>query len=233
MGFTLIELLVVVAILSVLIVFLALIIDPLKQINKTKDAQRDHDFLQIKNALDVYYNDHNCYPISIPFGQEWTEATTLYMKKVPQDPDYPRLQYVYQIDFLESCPQWNVIYARHREEPSSKIICPLTSIPDCLPIDYQSSYACATLGSVNCPVISASQIGSIVPVPPTLTPTPTTVQQAPTNTPTPTPSGPTPTPENCPSKDYKCSGDPQRCNIVPAGTGDWCTPQCGGACPGG
>lgn len=204
--------------------------NPIDQVAKARDAKRGHDLLQIKEALDVYYNDHNCYPLYIPFGQEWNEGQTLYMKKVPQDPDYPKQEYTYQIDESDqSCPQWNVVYARHTKQRGTNTLCPLTSLQNCTPTDYLNTYACSFSGSVNCDYIASNPIPK--PPAPTSTPTPTSTP-VPTSTPTPILS-PTPTPESCPSKNYKCSGDPSRCNVVPLGTGDWCTPQCGGVCPGG
>ena len=63
---------------------------PQKQLDKAKDAIRKHDAQEIKKALDLYYNDHNCYPTSVPFGSSWTQGRTIYMKKVPQEdmPEY-------------------------------------------------------------------------------------------------------------------------------------------------
>lgn len=66
-----------------MIIFL---IDPSTQLNKAKDGQRREDFKQVRAALDMYYNDHNCYPTSLTFGQEWRVGQTTYMKQVPQDP---------------------------------------------------------------------------------------------------------------------------------------------------
>lgn len=202
--------------------------DPFEQVAKAKDAKRSHDVLQIKESLDVYYNDHNCYPLYIPFGQEWNEGQTLYMKKVPQDPDYPKQEYTYQVDPSEqSCPQWNVLYAKHNKQRGTKTLCPLTSLQNCTPTNYVNTYACSFSGSVNCPYIASNPI----PQPP-----------APTSTPVPTLS-PTPTPQTCQTY-YACSGEPTRCNNLGNDENNlcavhggsyfcYCEQTCNLACPGG
>lgn len=120
-GFTLVELLIAIVLLSVILVFLILFINPFAQLNKAKDAQRKKDLAEIRSALDLYFNDHNCYPASIPFGFEWTEGSVTYMKKVPQDPDCSptRLCYYYQVDTTATCSQWNVLYAKLSIRPTN------------------------------------------------------------------------------------------------------------------
>lgn len=197
-GFTLIELLVVTAILGVLIAFSLVAIDPIKQLDKTKNAQRSHDILQIKNALDIYYNDHNCYPLTIPFGSEWRQGSALYMKKVPQDPDYPKNEYSYQIDTSETCPQWNVLYGAGNSQQQTG--CPLERLTNCLPIDYsQLGYkTCGMSGIVNCFYISSSRVRPPAPTP-------------------------TPTGESCQIKKYACTEGGTVCNLVyPQRIGDYC-----------
>jgi prepilin-type N-terminal cleavage/methylation domain-containing protein len=113
-GFTLIELIVSLAILGVLVTFLILSINPGSQFSKIYDGQRKKDLAQIKVALDMYYNDHNVYPDSVPFGEEWAEGETVYMKKVPTDPDpylRPVDQLWYDYNYL-SGDNWNVLYAK-------------------------------------------------------------------------------------------------------------------------
>ncbi len=63
-GFTLIELLVVVSIISLLssIVFASLN----SARSKARDARRKEDVLQIRNALELYYNDNGSYPFPYP-----------------------------------------------------------------------------------------------------------------------------------------------------------------------
>ena len=117
-GFTLVELLVVVGILAVLTIALILIFNPTLQIQRFQNGQRKQDLTQIKNALDVYYNDHGCYPTSVPFGAQWLDGENVLMKQVPQDPNvycvsasecYP---YAYITDNTSDCPQWGVVFAK-------------------------------------------------------------------------------------------------------------------------
>ncbi|MDP3988394.1 MAG: hypothetical protein Q8P80_04600 [Candidatus Levybacteria bacterium] len=190
------------------------VLNPAKQLNKTRDAQRHHDLEQLRNALDTYYNDHNTYPkVFPPGGLEWKEQETIYMKKVPNDPT-DGTDYIYEVDINSNNPQWAVLYANQYELSPSD--CMLTS--NCRPVNI-GGYACLTLGSVDCDYIVSDNLPFILP---TATPTSTA-------TPTPTPS---PTPP-C-SKDYKCTGQDEfypkgRCNSVVSGLGDYCGyPGCSG-----
>lgn len=91
-GFTMIELLVVIAILG-LLATVGLVSFRTAQI-KGRDAQRKNDLAQVQKGLELYYNDHQSYPDSLPVaGGSWQDANnTLYMKEIPEDPkfgDYP------------------------------------------------------------------------------------------------------------------------------------------------
>lgn len=115
-GFTLVEMLVAIGILLILLSSALLIIDPIAQFQKVRNSQRKHDLNQIKNALDTYYNDHSCYPASIPFGEEWLDGNVVLMKKIPTDPQlvcvsgncYP---YQYYTEEGSNCPQWNIVFS--------------------------------------------------------------------------------------------------------------------------
>lgn len=61
-GFTLIELVVVVAIISVLAAVLVVVLNPLKQFQRARDAQRRNTLKQLQGLLERYYNDHDAYP---------------------------------------------------------------------------------------------------------------------------------------------------------------------------
>jgi|SRR5581483_704860 len=63
-GLTLIELITVIAILAVLMTVLLAIIDPVAQIQKSRDARRKSDLSQIQKAIEQYYNDNRKYPDS-------------------------------------------------------------------------------------------------------------------------------------------------------------------------
>ena len=190
-GFTLIELLVVIVMISIFLLMTFLIIDPIGQLDKVKDAQRKRDLEQVKRALDVYYNDNNCYPTklqSIPFGLEWKDSGSgvVYMKKVPQDPDCSRTGYcfVYQTD-ATGCPQWNVLYTRLSRPTNSLTSCLMFQACGYLQVKYNY---CVMSGNADCAYIKSNPLPA--PVIPTSGPT-----SAPTGGPT---SPPTPTPTQAP-----------------------------------
>jgi|GEM_PF-3512839 len=163
-GFTLIEYLVVITILGTLIGGLLLTLDPFGQIEKGLDAQRRQDIQQVKNALEAYYQDFNCYPDELNFGQEFSRNGEIYMQKLPEDPTCSEAGgncYEYVADTADSCSQWNVVFAKLSAASNQEGgICPLSSLSStCVPEGYDSSWACALSGAVNCPLLAASGIG--------------------------------------------------------------------------
>lgn len=95
-GFTLIELLVVIAIISGLSALL--VPNFMGARERARDAQRKSDLKQIQKALEMYRQDQNppaypipdstcgstCFPNS---GNQWASGNTIYMNKVPKDPN--------------------------------------------------------------------------------------------------------------------------------------------------
>lgn len=175
-GFTLMELLVVLAILSTLTLASIITLNPFTQLSKAQNAQMQQDLQQVKSALDLYYNDHGCYPEqgSFIFGGELKSGDTVYMKKIPKSPI--STQYVYEVS--GSCPQWNILFAKLNKIISNPNIssCPLAKT-NCAPSDYTSEDACVISGNIDCAYISSINVF------PSPTPTP-----LPTSTPTPTPT---------------------------------------------
>lgn len=236
-GFTLVELIVALVILAVLGGISLTLLNPKKYIDQTKDAKRAHDLTQIQSALDTYYNDHNCYPASF---DELNSGQTKYMKDIPKDPD-TGASYPYEINVEKTCPQWNILFAKVSTPSNIRSACPLDQFSDCIPPNYDnSSYICVLSGKIDCAYVNSTEMPTlIIPTPtgvlsPTSTPTPTGIT-GPTSTPTPIfiptptfPPPPTPTPTWC-SKDYACRPG---CNQVGIpDTGDYCSPNCNGACP--
>ncbi len=154
-GFTLIELIVVIAIIATLFTVISTLFNPFAQIEKSRNATRQQDTTQIRNALDTYYNDKGCYPTSITFGSMWSSGTTVYMQKIPQDPDClgsaPYNCYDYETDG-SSCPQWNILYAQmHKPIINSIATCALNTASNCLPSGGMGSYNyCAVSGKLDC-----------------------------------------------------------------------------------
>jgi type II secretory pathway pseudopilin PulG len=214
------------AMLGILLSFLLIFINPFKQIDKARDAQRIQNLKQINNSLDTYYNDNNCYPLSLTFGNSWQQGSAVYMKKIPQDPScYTGGScYAYVVDSA-SCPQWNVIFAKLYSSSLNAPTCTLEQYSNCVPSNYaQSGYNyCVVSGEVDCAYINTTTLPANAGAP---TVTPTT---APTTAPT-----VTPTPTDVPgcSKNYSCTGSPLRCNVIaPPGSGQYCTSWCNGNCP--
>jgi len=61
-GLTLVELLIVVAILSIMVVILVGVLNPIALVNKAQDSRRKNDLKEIKIAFERYYTDKGSYP---------------------------------------------------------------------------------------------------------------------------------------------------------------------------
>lgn len=231
-GFTLIELLVSLTIFATLAYVMLVIFSPLTQITKGQNSQRQRDLDQVRTALDTYYNDTGCYPKSLSFGSKWSVGSVVYMQKLPQDilcSQNGAYCYRYETDNA-ACPQWNILFGTMQAPVGvNTTTCRLASLASCQPINYAGSGVnyCLTSGDLGCAYISSNNIvtgGEGTP--------------SSSSSPTPTPGGggggPTPTPSGCSPKNWSCTGGgpgiPQICNVVPAGTGTYCTPNCDGAC---
>lgn len=162
------------------------LIDPGKQLNKAKDAQKKEDFRNIRSALDAYYNDFNCYPVTIPFGSEWKVNSTIYMKEIPYDAGY-----TYVVDPNTGCSQWNVLFGRLAIAPPSAL--PACLLPDdCLPLNYRESgyNLCDFGGNIDCSILQSHSLPLPSPTnAPNPSPTPTNIPGvSPTSSPTPVPT---------------------------------------------
>ncbi len=220
-GFSLIELVVDIAILATLLVILFLLVDPVSQLRKAHDTTRKNDISEIQTTLDTYYNDHGCYPTEIPFGAEWREGSTVYMRKVPQDSSCttnPSTCYLYQVDASSDCPQWNILFTKLNK--ISPLSCALDQVATyCLPPNYDPSWACTISGSVDCQFVTANPV--------TVPNNASDSEGGSSNHPTPLPT------QACPQseRNYLCTGGAApHCNSVPQGTGTFCSANCDGAC---
>jgi len=216
-GLTLVELMVVIAMLGILLAMAFAVLNPKHQLSKVDDARRREDIKQLRTGLDVYYNDHNCYPTVLPFGSAWTENSTTYMREVPQDLACAGNSNCYVYKYLGDCSQWNVIFAKLANPPTTPQ-CSLTQLSACVPIDYDSSWACIVSGSVDgagCAHLSTSSLSS--------------GSDSSSGSDGGSGSGgtPTPTPAGC-SRDYICSLG--TCNHAVVGAGQYCTANCDDEC---
>lgn len=161
-------------VIGLLVVAFFMVFNPSVQIGKGQDAKRKNDLKALKQALDMYYNDHNCYPKTIPadLNGRWAEknGTVVYMIKVPEVYSVsviptpwkePASGYVYQTDG-STCPQWNVVYATYSKVYSASD-CPLSALNQC---NYASARGCSLSGNTDCSFISSNQ-----PPPPSAVPT--------------------------------------------------------------
>jgi prepilin-type N-terminal cleavage/methylation domain-containing protein len=94
-GFTLVELLVVMAILAILTTLISGSF--MSSQMKGRDARRRSDLSNVQKALEMYLNDAKTYPASLSFGDAFSVAGTVYMAKLPSDPQAPSRQYYYAV----------------------------------------------------------------------------------------------------------------------------------------
>ncbi len=99
-GFTLIELLVVVAIIGLLASIILASLNVARQ--KGRDARRIADLKDIQTALELYYSNHNAYPISATEASTPTALAAVVtdgdMSTIPDDPLGGSYHYEYITD---------------------------------------------------------------------------------------------------------------------------------------
>ncbi|OGY27994.1 MAG: hypothetical protein A2Z42_00065 [Candidatus Woykebacteria bacterium RBG_19FT_COMBO_43_10] len=86
-GFTLVELLIVIAIIGILVTVALIAINPVRVIEDTRDAKYRSEMLQIKTALQLYFNELNTYPDDI------TDLETDYIRQLPDVADDATFDY--------------------------------------------------------------------------------------------------------------------------------------------
>ncbi len=79
-GFTLIELLIVIAIIGILAIAVLAALNPVEQINKSRDSASVADAEQLKNAVDRYYASKHYYPWkdspTVDQAQGWIDVSS-------------------------------------------------------------------------------------------------------------------------------------------------------------
>jgi type II secretory pathway pseudopilin PulG len=225
--------------LGILLGLILFTINPIEQLAKAKDTQRQSDIKQLQTALDTFYNDTNCYPLASGEFLTIDDLNSNYIKDIPVDPDGRGYAY---LEGATSCPQWNALFTRLDSLPEDETSCPLLQIEEdigssCTPTNYETGYNfCAISGEINCSEISSASVPDLgIPVSPpsgggtstntptpsggvtnTNTPTPPTGGTA-TNTPTPTLSptpSPTPPAFACTGTVYAYPSGSQNCNAI-------------------
>lgn len=103
-GFTLVELLIVMGVIGVLASSLILIIDPIGQMGKARDAKIKSNVSQLQTALELYRSDCGNYPTSITSGGSLTSSTPtcsgysgpqiMYLQTIPAFAASPNFTYV-------------------------------------------------------------------------------------------------------------------------------------------
>jgi len=81
-GFTLVELLIVIGVIGVLAAGILILISPLGQLQKARDAQRKTEIAQLARALQTYYTITGSYPTSLA-----DLVTSGDIKKLPTPPN--------------------------------------------------------------------------------------------------------------------------------------------------
>lgn len=129
-GFTLLEILIVVSLLAIIGTAIIIFLNPVQQINKANDSKKKSDLNVLKNKLEDYYNDKNCYPkleevcynakdqyadtepkiCNICGSNPLSPLFSPYMEELPCDPESPRKEFLYQVDNL-ICPKWYKVYS--------------------------------------------------------------------------------------------------------------------------
>ena len=106
-GLTLVEILLVILLFSALAIFSFISIPA--QVAKARDAIRKGHIDRIDKAIEEYYADTGCYPISLALcGNSLVLEDKTYISTLPCDPE-TKNSYVY-VSEISSCPSWFQLY---------------------------------------------------------------------------------------------------------------------------
>jgi len=129
-AFSLMELLIVIAMIVLVALVAILLLNPKKQIDKAQANRRKKDLSTLKNILEDWYNDKQCYPkpneicynsavllsdgtytCNICGREDGSPNFTPYLSSLPCDPQHPSKKYLYQVNSLD-CPTWYRVYTK-------------------------------------------------------------------------------------------------------------------------
>lgn len=116
MSLTLIEILIVVVISAGFLLFSYLNI--YGQLVKVRDIKRKFDLDAIKNAVEQYYDNLNCYPKKLPnCSEKLVVNNTSFIETMPCDPKL-RSSYIYETDG-SNCSYWFRLYTNleYKDDP--------------------------------------------------------------------------------------------------------------------
>ncbi len=97
-GFTLIELLIVIAIIGILVSIVIIAVNPVRLIGEARDSKKRQELQQLKNSLQLYYNDYHTYPLASSLSTDlvptYTRSLpTSYMYLGPGESGVPAVEY--------------------------------------------------------------------------------------------------------------------------------------------
>lgn len=142
-AFTLVEILIVLAVISSLLILGFLAVP--SQIKKARDAARKAHLNIMKNAINEYYQDTDCYPQTLPLCENpFMLADSIIKDTIPCDP-FSKQSYVY-VSEISQCPSWYQLYA-NLEYTEDKIIDKVGCRNGCGP-DCQFNYGVASANQV-------------------------------------------------------------------------------------
>ncbi len=125
-GFTLVEILIVMAIVMVLAVIAVMILNPAGLLDKGKDARRKKDLERIRQAFEEYYNDKGCYPPAAVLSQLANPDNcgsyvvfSPWLKPWPCDPDGQ--PYYLSEDEASSCARWFKVLTNLKNENDNDV----------------------------------------------------------------------------------------------------------------
>lgn len=161
-GFTIIEVIVFVGILVILISLVVIAVNPVIQLQKTRDTQRASDLKAIQTGLEAYRVANNIYPLSnenfeiagIPWGGNWST----YMQ-LPADP-LKNQKYAYVSRFGTEYQ----LYAKFENTPPSQFSCNGNCGPQGV---YNAGLASANSSLASVFVISTQETSPTPTLPPT------------------------------------------------------------------